>query len=93
MAHNKLNITDMETIISKQWTLKLRDFLLGAIVAVLSATIPMVVEVLKAGSFDINWALVGTVAGSTFLGYLLKNLGEPTKVVTVKTGDEIKGLK
>ncbi len=60
---------------SMLWKLNTSDFVKGIITAVLTAVLTSVYEVIKTGSFAINWSsvlLVGLAAG---IGYVLKNLG------------------
>lgn len=68
-----------KTILSEQYKLQVRDFLRGAVLAVLAAIIPILQESLTAGSFD--WQYIGIVSGSTFLAYLGRAFFEPTKVI------------
>lgn len=64
---------------SKFLSVNWRDFLKGLLLAVLSAVITFVYELLQAGPvvFDKELlAKVGMIAASTVLAYLLKNLFE-----------------
>lgn len=57
---------------SKFFSLSLRDFIKGMIVAILTAAYTYVQSVIITGFFDWKILLFSTVAG--FLGYLTKNL-------------------
>jgi hypothetical protein len=58
---------------SSLYSLDLRDLTKGIIIAAASAVITTIQTTLQAGSFDLNWKLIGTVAISAGLAYLGKN--------------------
>lgn len=74
-----------KTILSEQYKLQARDFIRGAVLAVLAALIPILQEALTAGKFD--WQYIGVVSGSTFLAYLGRAFFEPTKVIETKPSE------
>lgn len=82
----------MKTIINKQFTLQGRDFVRGLLIAVLTAVLTVFADSIQDGVLNFNWQLIGTTAVSAGIAYLLKNFGEPTKVVTVKEGEEAKRI-
>lgn len=51
-----------------------KDLIKGAVVSVLASVLTIVLDVLNAGS-SLDWKVVGTVAITSFISYLLKNLG------------------
>ena len=74
--------TTLKTITtSKKFSLQLNDFWKGLIVAAISPIIPIAMESLNAGSFVINWKVIGTTALSSGLAYLAKNFFTPAQTV------------
>lgn len=69
----------MKTLISTQFTLKLRDFLIGLIMAVGTPLLYLAQELIPGWNAD-PFVKAGISAGIT---YLIKNFIEPTKVVTI----------
>jgi hypothetical protein len=83
---------ESKTITNKQGTLQGRDFWKGILVGGASAAVYSVIEIAIAilGEGGLSSVLeqaallrIATAALTTFLGYLLKNLGEPTKTYTI----------
>jgi hypothetical protein len=50
------------------------DFLKGLIMAVLSSVITVVYQTVEAGSLTFDWKAIGTMALTTALAYIMKNL-------------------
>jgi hypothetical protein len=50
------------------------DFLKGLIMAVLSTVITVVYQTVEAGSLIFDWKAIGTMALTTALAYIMKNL-------------------
>jgi len=50
------------------------DFLKGLIMAVLSTVITIVYQTVEAGSLVFDWKSIGTMALTTALAYIMKNL-------------------
>lgn len=50
------------------------DFLKGLIMAVLSTVITIVYQTVEAGSLVFDWKAIGTMALTTALAYIIKNL-------------------
>lgn len=73
-----------KTIISKQGELQARDFIRGAVLAVIAAVITPLIQSAGNGEWTIDWPTIGNTALIAFLGYIGKNLAEPTKEITVK---------
>ena len=73
----------METkvIESKQWTLQLRDLLRGGILAAITPVFTIILQSLQAEELTVNWKSILNVAIIAFCGYMVKNLGEPTKII------------
>lgn len=68
---------------SDQWALNKYDFIKGFILSVFAPAILMVTESLNkyfSGSdpLTIDWKMLSKVAGSCFLGYILKNFVSPS---------------
>lgn len=75
----------VKQVSSPQFTLAWRDIGKGALIAVLTAVLTTILEVVQAeGLAGIKWATVGTVALTAGVSYLLKNwLLEPSKTITI----------
>lgn len=75
----------VKQVSSPQFTLNWRDVGKGALMAVLTAVLTTVLEIIqKDGLAGIKWETVGTVGLTAFIGYLLKNwLLEPSKTITI----------
>lgn len=68
-------------IVSKQFNLKLRDWLKGLLMAVLTPAILIVQQSLEAGIWVFNWQTIGMAAVAGGMAYLVKNFFEPTKAI------------
>jgi len=55
-------------------TLNNNDFLKGLIMAVLSTVITIVYQTVEAGSLMFDWKAIGTMALTSALAYIMKNL-------------------
>jgi len=55
-------------------TLNNNDFLKGLIMAVLSTVITIVYQTVEAGSLVFDWKAIGTMAITSALAYIMKNL-------------------
>jgi len=55
-------------------TLNAQDFIKGLVVAVLSSVIAILYNTVQAGSLVFDWTLIATVALTSALGYIMKNL-------------------
>lgn len=51
-----------------------QDFIKGLVVAVLSSVIAILYSTVQAGSLAFDWKTIGTVALTSALGYIMKNL-------------------
>jgi len=56
------------------FTLNSSDFLKGLIMAVLSSVITVVYQTIESGSLVFDWKAIGTMALTTALAYIMKNL-------------------
>lgn len=70
-----------KTIVSKQFTLKARDFLKGLFMAVATPALYIVQEMIP--GWNIDPILQASISAG--ISYLLKNYFESTKEVTIKT--------
>jgi hypothetical protein len=59
---------------SSIFTLDNKDFIKGLLVAVLSAVITILYNTIESGSLTFDWKAIGTMALTSALGYILKNL-------------------
>jgi hypothetical protein len=55
-------------------TLNTTDFLKGLLMAVLSSVITIVYQTVEAGSLVFDWKAIGTMALTSALAYIMKNL-------------------
>jgi len=55
-------------------TLNSTDFLKGLIMAVLSSVITVIYQTVEAGSLVFDWKAIGTMALTSGLAYIMKNL-------------------
>lgn len=78
----------MATVTSKQYTLNARDFLRGALLAVLTPVFTIIMTSLNAGELTFNWKVIGATAAAAFLGYLLKNFLSPTEITVTPASKE-----
>jgi methenyltetrahydromethanopterin cyclohydrolase len=69
------------TTTSGKFNLNAADFLKGALLAVLTPVLTIIIDTLNAGSLTFDWKNIGIVAVSTFAAYLLKNLFAPAQIV------------
>jgi len=67
---------------SPLYSLDFKDLLKGLIVAIGSAVVTTIQTSLQAGSFDLNWKLIGTVALGAGIAYLGKNFFTPSSIKT-----------
>ena len=59
---------------SKFLNLNSTDFIKGLIMAVLSSVITVVYQTVEAGSLTFDWKAIGTMALTSALAYIMKNL-------------------
>jgi hypothetical protein len=69
---------------STLFTLDNKDFIKGLLVAVLSSVITILYNTIQTGSLTFDWKAIGTMALTSALGYILKNL------LTNSTGEFLK---
>lgn len=58
--------------LTNRFSLKVRDFLKGFVIAVIVPALLAIQQALTSQG-DINWKMLGTVALASFIGYLIKN--------------------
>jgi hypothetical protein len=67
--------------VSKFLSLNAQDFLKGLLLTTITSVLTIILEAVQTCGFAcINWQTVETVAGTTIIGYLLKNWLSPTQV-------------
>jgi hypothetical protein len=59
---------------SKFLNLNSTDFIKGLIMAVLSSVITVIYQTVEAGSLTFDWKAIGTMALTSALAYIMKNL-------------------
>ena len=74
---------ETKTIQNKQFSLKWRDWLIGAGIAVATGVFTVVYDTMMQGSLNFDWQLVKAAAISAFAAYIGKNFFEKTKTVTI----------
>lgn len=67
--------------------LNLRDLAIGLGIAVGSSVINIVYQTVEAGSLTFNWKQIATVALSSGLAYILKNVFDKSKTVITGAPD------
>jgi len=80
---------------SKQFSVNMIDIVKGLAVAVLTPVFSIMMVSLDAGSLTFDWKIIGTVAISSAMAYILKNFLTPARIVitdkaqveAVKDGD------
>lgn len=76
---------NMEKVkVNKQFSLKVKDFIKGIYLAVIVPALVTVLEVVQAGSFDLDLKSIGLISVSALAAYLLKNFFTPTEVVVTE---------
>jgi hypothetical protein len=70
---------------SKQYSLNINDVLKGLLVAAISPIIPIILTSLNAGTFTLDWKVIGTTALGAGVAYLAKNFFTPAQTVVVPT--------
>lgn len=86
----------MKQTTSKQFSVNMIDILKGLAVAVLTPVFSIMMVSLEAGSLTFDWKIIGTVAISSAMAYILKNFLTPARIVitdketveAVKEGDK-----
>ncbi len=76
------------TVTSKQYSLKLNDFLKGLLMAVGTPVIAVLISSLNSGSLKFDWKAIGIVALSSALMYLSKNFFTPSAIVIKNAAPE-----
>lgn len=82
------------TTTSGQFSLNARDFLKGALLAVLTPVVTILIQTLQSGSLTFDWKAIGITALSTFLAYIVKNFLAPSQIViTDPTKSDVQAVK
>lgn len=64
---------------SKQFALKVPDWLKGLLVATITAPLTVIYTSIQAGSFTLDWKAIGLMAAGGFLSYVIKNFLSPAQ--------------
>lgn len=84
----------MKTIVSKQYSLKLRDYVKGALMAVLVPCLLIIQQSLDKGQWSFNWKQIGMTAVGSFLAYIIKNfLDKPKVIITSESNNHADAIK
>ena len=67
------------------FSLNLRDFLKGAVLAILAPVLAIIITSIEAGQLIFDWKLIGTTALAAFIAYLSKNFFTDTEAEAKKT--------
>lgn len=62
-------------------SLNIHDLIQGAIMAAIGAGGTIVQQALEKGITHMDWKTIGGVSAAAGIGYLLKNLGQPSQVI------------
>jgi hypothetical protein len=79
-------------VTSPKYSLNWQDALKGAVVAVIMAVLTPIEEFLRIGA-KIDWALIGGVAVSAFIAYMVKNFFTPAAIQKSITNEEVAEIK
>lgn len=71
----------MKQTTSKQFSVNLIDIFKGLAVAVLTPVFSIMMVSLDAGLLTFDWKIIGTVAISSAMAYILKNFLTPARIV------------
>jgi hypothetical protein len=69
------------TTTSEKFSLNLKDFARGALLAVIAAIVPVITASLNAGNLTFDWKSIGVTALAAFFAYLVKNFLTPAEIV------------
>lgn len=79
----------MATVVtSSQFSLNVKDLLKGLLFTVINSVLTALLPLLQAGTFKFNWALIGGVAATTAISYLLKNYFSPSEIILKNPAQE-----
>lgn len=81
----------MKKLPSNLYSVGVKDFLKGLVMAVVVPALLAIQQSLSAGVLTINWKALGTAAIASFIGYLIKNFftnDVPAAVATVQKAEE-----
>lgn len=70
-----------KTVVSRQFSLQLRDWLRGLVIAALTPVFVIVQQSLDMGHLVFNWQSIGMAALAGGMAYIVKNFLEPTKTI------------
>ena len=76
---------------SDLYSVGIKDFLKGAVMAVIVPALLAIQQSLSAGVLTVNWKALGVAAMASFIGYLIKNFftnSVPAAVETVQKAQE-----
>lgn len=71
-----------KVIVSKKFSIELRDLLKGGLLAVIASVAPLLQATLDSGELTFNWKAIGITAMGTFVAYIIKNFLAPAQVTT-----------
>lgn len=77
-----------EVLVNPKFTLKVPDFLKGALLAAIAAVVPVIQGTLESGELVFNLKAIVITAGSAFLAYLVKNYFSKPSVTTTYNSNE-----
>lgn len=72
-----------KTVVSKKGEIDLRDIFRGLVIAAGTSALLVIQQSIDTGTLVFNWKAIGMAAISGGLAYLVKNLFEPSKVITI----------
>lgn len=79
---------NIKVIANKQFWLNARDFIRGALIAIITAALTVIQNSVQDGAFSFKWKNVATISITAFIAYILKNwLSPSTAVMELKTND------
>ncbi len=78
--------------VDKQFSLRANDFLKGMYVSVIAPIILLILEQFQIGNFSLDWKGLGTLAVTTFFGYLLKNYFSYSRISVIEPNSTTESL-
>src|SRR5687767_14565246 len=84
------NLEPVKQVLSEQFTINWRDILRGAILAVISAVLTTVQQIIEVDGIEsIKWKTVATVALGALISYLALNFASATRTIRVYKKESI----
>lgn len=70
-------------VVNKQGIPQVKDFIYGAVAAVVASLIPIIQAIKDSGHLQFDWGKIGTAAILGFIGYVLSKMSAKPSVKTI----------